>query len=291
MPDTEACSGSSRIPSSTKSTRDAAAQDMPFSSGETLVANDKHGPQDRRPNARVPADIEDDPHTETLYENEPSPTIHNVAPSLSRPAVESRLVRKRRFENLHDESVRESLSHRQSSTNNRLSNTVPAPRARYSWLPKTGIRPASTIELGASCRRQAAEGSVIVDSNGVRHTITAAEEETRQNDLQQAVKEKMSTGRIRPSTMAFGSTTNKTGRRSASTPLTCLDSSHEKKKQPSAPVPGSGPGNGLHAKDATTTGTFQPTKRKYILQKLSFLGFGRQKNKDTLGFSRIVEAA
>lgn len=426
--DTEICSGSSRIPSSSTKSEgkdvvvsaaqgqgqgqnqgqvqaqaQAQVQDMPFSSGETLVANDPHshshagngatgtssvGGQDKRPNVRVPADIKDDPQTETLCENNdptststiPDTTAPPVAPSLSRPdegettsspsssSSLPRLVRKRAVENLHDESVREGHSP------NPNANTIPsksqshaprAPRARYSWLPKTktGLRPASTIELGAACRRQsppppppgaaaaaAQEASVIIDSNGARHTITAAEEAARDEDLRDAVGEKMATGRIRakpqsqpqskagtrtgtglrakprPVSMSTSGTAfdtlagnnGRTGRRAASSPFTYLDGAHGKSCTAasasvvtgSAPRPGvgsgtgngnsnvnananaNGNGNGLKAKDSTSgRSPFEPTKRRSILQKLSFLGFGRQKDKDVIGFGRIVEAA
>ena len=108
----------------------------------------------------------------------------------------------------------------------------------------------------------------------------------------------------------------RTGRRAASSPFTYLDGMHGKTctaasasvvtGSASGPGVGSrtgngnananananGNGNGLKVKDSTSgRSPFQPTKRRSILQKLSFLGFGRQKDKDVIGFGRIVEAA
>lgn len=321
----------SRIPSSSmKSTRDAAS-DMPFSSGETLVGG-TDGQQDRRAHVRVPANIQDDPESETNEEKEQQ---KNAQPQLE---GSSRLVRKKRMENLHESSVRESSTTTTPATstttntttsngnNNGTSNATSvsarssasrpsAPRARYSWLPRTGIRPASTIEVGSQ-RRPHDPVTVAVGTGadtgagtgtGIRRTA-ADEEQARQNDLQQAVWEKMATGRIgsrsrpRPmstTAMAMGlddtpkTTAVTVDRRTASSPLTCLDTSHKHKPVFPVSVPVPEPGAGLPAGKAAT-GTFQPVKRKSIMRKLAFLGFGKQKNKETaVGYSQtqIVEAA
>lgn len=316
---------------------------MPFSSGETLVGGGTDNQQDRRAYVRVPANIQDDPESES---NEDKSQKHNPAPYLE---GSSRLVRKKRMDNLHESSVRGSTTATTSSNDNsndnsnnnsvsaRNSNSASrpsAPRARYSWLPRTGIRPASTIETGSQRRAHDPVSSPTMGTTGVgtgtgsrtgfRRTA-ADEEQIRQSDLHQAVWEKMATGRIssrskpRPmstTAMAMGlddmapkkSTTTTTAatatasvtvdRRTASSPLTCRDMSHRHKSAFPVSVPVPEPGAGLSdalPASKPETGQFKPVKRRRsIMRKLAFLGFGKQKNnKETpaVGYSQVVEAA
>lgn len=324
---------SSRIPSS--STKDAAAHgNMPFSSGETLVGDESQTSQGLRSNIRMRAYTDDDALGETCFENDID-SLPSLAPSFSRPSGagpgsdaspgSSRLVRKRRFSNLHGVSVKESQNY--IDPTNTTHQQQKQPKYAYHWLPRTtartGARPASAIELGASYRHElvpppapvsvqapapapaTATEAVIIDSNGLRRAITAEQEQDRQRDLQQAVREKMYTGRIWPSGTRSGagtglrpvSTTINTNMNTNTTmndndhnkrvsTLPCLDTSHANEK----PLPSENEKNVSEP----------PSKRKSILHKLSFLGLfggagGKEKNgtlrsKDTVGFSRIVEA-
>lgn len=330
-----------------KSARDMPS-DMPFSSGETLVAG-ADSQQDRRAYVRVPADIQDDPESESNEEKEHEQKHNNDNNNdNSSPHLEgsSRLVRKKRMENLHESSVREGTATNTTTTtintSNDNSNTASvaakspttsrpsAPRARYSWLPRTGIRPASTIETGSQRRAHdpvtVTMGSTTGSRTGMRRMVADDEEQARQHDLQEAVWEKMATGRIssrsktRPmstTAMAMGmddlsskptTTTSTTtapaaaaatvtvNRRTASQPLACRDTSHKHKSDFPTSVPVPEPGAGLlpAEKPEAGLGTFQqPMKRRSIMRKLAFLGFGKQKHKETpaVGYSQIVEAA
>lgn len=326
---------SSRIPSA--STKDTAAQcDMPFYSGETLVGNESQASQDRRSNIPMRAYTDDDALGETCFEIDID-SMSSLPPSFSRPPGaglspnagpgNSRLVRKRRFSNLHGISVKESQNDTDPTNTNHQQQQ---PKYTYHWLPRTtgrsgnrtGVRPASAIELGASYRRElvpphapvsvpapapaptTATEAVIIDSNGVRRAMTAEQEQDRQRDLQQAVREKMYTGWIWPSgrsgagtglrpvsttintNMNTDTTMNDNDHNKRVSTLPCLDTSNVNEK----------PSLSENGKDASEP----PSKRKSILDKLSFLGLfggagGKGKNgtlrsKDTVGFSRIVEA-
>lgn len=296
---------SSRIPSA--STKDTAAQcDMPFSSGETLVGDESQASQYRCSNIRMRAYTDDVALGETCFENDID-TMSSLAPSFSRPPGagpgqnaglgNSRLVRKRRFSNLHGVSVKESQNDIDPTNTNHQQQQ---PKYTYHWLPRatgrsgnrTGVRPASAIELGASYRRElvpphapvsvpapaptTATEAVIIDSNGLRRAMTAEQEQGLQRDLQQAVREKMYTGRIWPS----GRSGAGTGLRPVSTTIntnmntdtTMNDNDHNKRVSTlpflDTSLVNENPSLSENGKDASGP----PSKRKSILHKLSFLG-------------------
>ena len=275
------CYATSSVPSSTNG---AAGQiDLPYSSGETLIGNELQVSQERQStgqysNIGASTGTQNDAYSEKFLDSETN-SMSRIAPSLSRPPVASRLVRKKRVENLHGASVQESLD-------DGISNAEIA-RSRHTWIPKTGIRPASAINLGTSYRQHSAREAVVIDSNGLRHAMTTEEEKERHRDLQQAVREKMYSGQIGPNPAYTSMNNNSSNNRNkrASSPLPCLDVFHE---------------------EHVSTGPAEPSqmsKRKSILHRLSFLGFGKDKadtprkhktdilrNRASVGFSRIMEA-
>lgn len=279
------CYATSSAPSSTN---DAAGQvDLPYSSGETLVGNELRVSQERQcsgqhSNIGACTSTKNDAYSETFLDSETN-SMSCIPPSLSRPPLNSRLVRKKGVENLHGVSVQESLD-------DGISNAESSARSRYSWIPRTGLRPASAMDLGTSYHQHSAREAIIIDSNGLRHAMTAAEEKERHRDLQQAVREKMYSGQI-GSKQTYTSMNNNNNNSSnnrnkrASSPLPCLDVSHE---------------------EHVSIGPTEPcrtSKRKSILRRLSFLGFGKEKtdtprrqktdmlrNRASVGFSRIMEA-
>lgn len=258
----------SRIPSS--ATRDVAAQgEMPYSSGETLVGNDsKTSSQDQRHNIHMQADIGNESYVEApLDVTSDVNSMPYVAPSLSRPPapVPSRLVRKKRVENLQDASQESQSNNTESEakTEPATKSTGVRPRHRYSWLPNTtttGTRPLSAMELGAP-------PAVIIDSNGKRHTMSSDEELKRHRDLQQAVREKMYTGMIKPRPVS-----------DTHHPRPWVDCSYKAD-------------SGI---EGTNEAGPQLSRRKSILKKLSSFSFAKLRNgkpwhQEGLGFNRIVD--
>lgn len=275
------CYATSNVPSSTNGT--AGQIDLPYSSGETLIGNELRVSQERQStgqhsNIGASTGTQNDAYSKKFLDSETN-SMSRIAPSLSRPHVASRLVRKKRVENLHGASVQESLDYW-------ISNAESA-RSRHSWIPKTGTRPASAMDLGTSYHQRSAREAVIIDSNGLRHAMTAEEEKERHRDLQQAVREKMYSGQIgpKPAYTSMNNDSSNNCNKRASSPLPCLDVSHE---------------------EHVSTGPAEPSrmsKRKSILHRLSFLGFGKDKagsprkqktdmlrNRASVGFSRIMEA-
>ena len=276
------CYATSSVPSSTNGT--SGQVDLPYSSGETLIGNELRVSQERQctgqhSNIGASTGTENDVCSEKFLDSETN-SMPCIAPNLSRPPVTSRLVRKKRVENLHGASVQESLD-------DGISNAESSARSRYSWIPKTGIRPASAMDLGTIYRQHSAREAIIIDSNGLRHAMTAAEAKERHRDLQQAVREKMYSGQIgsKPTYTSMNNNSSNNHNKRSSSPLPCLDVSHE---------------------EHVSTGPTEPSqmsKRKSILRRLSFLAFGREKtdtprkqktdmlrNRASVGFSRIMEA-
>ncbi|ODM22124.1 hypothetical protein SI65_02970 [Aspergillus cristatus] len=261
----------SRIPSS--ATHDAAHADgeQPHSSGATLVAaNDSRLSHDQRysmdianePYPQVPLDLIRDLNS-----------MPHIVPSLSRPpapaTMPARLVRKKRVENLQEESESQSQTNTDTETETETvisdKATGPRPKYRYSWLPKTATataRSVSAMELGLGV-----SPPVMIDSKGQRQVMSPEAEQQRQKDLQQAVREKMNTGTIKPRPVSDTHT------------RPCASCSNTTK---SAGIT-----------NVNETGE-RLSQRRSILQKFSFFSFAKLKNgmpraREAVGFSRIVD--
>lgn len=264
----------SRIPSS--ATKDGAHADgeQPHSSGETLVeANDhrlSHG-------QRYSLDVVNESYPEVPLDLiRDLNSMPHIVPSLSRPPAPApapeptRLVRKKRIENLQEESESQSQTNTDTETETDTETsdkaTGPRPKYRYSWLPNTTTattRPVRAMELGMGV-----SPPVIIDSKGQRQVMDPAAEQQRHKDLQQAVKEKMYTGMIKPRPVSDAHNTRP-----------CANCSDAAKS------------TGIT--DVNETGQ-QLSRRRSILRKFSFFSLAKLKNnmpraKEAAGFSRIVD--
>ncbi|GFG07703.1 hypothetical protein IFM61392_04993 [Aspergillus lentulus] len=223
----------------------------------------------------------------------PDKTTLNLGrtPSLSRPCTKaSQLNHKPRFEDF-----------------------PAAPQSNTTEAHETsdGDLPPNPVEFGATCiRERDDEPAAIVDSSGVVHIMTDAEEAQRNSDLQLAVMEKMKTGIIRCSvTSPAEQDTAAPPSKSDKPPLPA--SAKQKKssfwslrslisKESLASLK-------RHAKEGQTHSTSHsrsqsvsqaecqlPRKSTSLLRKMSVLDMGRHRpvsasrSKDTAGFNRIV---
>jgi len=221
----------------------------------------------------------------------PDKTTVNLGrtPSLSRPCTNAcQLTRKPRFEDF--QAVPQSSTTQAHETSDR-------------------DLPPEPVEFGATCiRKRSVQPAEIVDSSGVVHIMTDAEEAQRNSDLQLAVMEKMKTG-----TIGCNSTSP------AEQDATASPSKSDKSPLPASAKPKKASFWSLrlllskeslaslrrHTKEHRTHSDSHsrsqsegqlPCKSNSLLRKMSVLDMGRHRpgsasrNKDTAGFSRIVEA-
>ncbi|RJE22409.1 hypothetical protein PHISCL_05270 [Aspergillus sclerotialis] len=155
-------------------------------------------------------------------------------------------------------------------------------------------KPWSSMGMGAIDEdKENNEGAVIIDKNGVRHVMSAAEESQRQLDLQRAVMEKMRTGAIGSSTQVHCDGLPSYG--APQLPQPC----HSKYEKESRALPKFF--QSLEQKrrqDAQGASTVfpQPQRAKSgLLRKLSSFNVRQRKtvvpgNRDSVGFNRVAEA-
>lgn len=262
----------SRAPSSTAHDVTHADGEQPHSSGETLVgANDSRLSHDQRFSMDIASESYPEVPLDLIRDLNSMP---HIVPSLSRPPapapVPTRLVRKKRVENLQEESESQSQTNTDTETEAEIETsdraTGPRPKYRYSWLPKTATataRPVSAMELGLGV-----SPPVIINSEGQRQVMGPEAEQQRHKDLQQAVREKMYTGTIKPRPVS-----------DTHQPRPCANCSNAVK-----------PAGITNVKDAGE----QLSRRRSILQKFSSVSFAKLKNgmpraREAVGFSRIVD--
>lgn len=264
----------SRIPSSATKDEAHADGEQPHSSGETLVgANNHRSSHDNRYSLDVVNESYPEVPLDLIRDVNSMP---HIVPSLSRPPAPvpafepTRLVRKKRVENLQEESESQSQSNTDTETETETepseTATGPRPKYRYSWLPKTATattRPVSAMELGLGV-----SPPVIIDSKGERQVMGPEAEQQRHQDLQQAVKEKMHTGTIKPRPVS-----------DTHQPRPCANYS--------------GAAKSVDITDVNETGQ-QLSRRRSILRKFSFFSIAKLKNnmpraREAVGFSRIVD--
>lgn len=200
-------------------------------------------------------------------------------PSFYWPGIESRCLQKQ-----HSEDP-QSPSKLESKANSEVPENLPPYPARQE--PSEGMpnRPATAIGMGAIVHRSSwQEEAVIVDKDGLMRVMSAAESTQRQRDLQRAVMEKMCTGVIGASAQVT--------ELHIDNPLSPRESSQQHRTASSKEEPRQQP-----VETATReVSAAQPQREKPgLLRKLSIFGIGRRKtiasvNRDSVGFSRIVEA-
>ncbi|KAF7174522.1 hypothetical protein CNMCM5623_007653 [Aspergillus felis] len=165
--------------------------------------------------------------------------------------------------------------------------------------------PSNPIEFGATCiRKRDDQPAAIVDSSGVVHIMTDAEEARRNSDLQLAVMEKMKTGIIgcnftlpaeqdaaAKSPLPASAKQKKSFFWSLST-LISKESLASLKRHPKERKPQSS--SHSRSQSGSQSEAQLPRKSNSLLRKMSKLDMGRHRpgsasrSKDTAGFNRIV---